>query len=150
MPALTCLEVALHAGVGIQCEDSSTLQSNQIISANDWFENLGSNVNVYADVEVVNSIIGGGGIFYGTTTTGITPRSMPDSTVFDYYIANGTDIPYGSISSGMIEKVVLSVDAERPEESVLAFAEAAPERFFLAANVNPGRHMKGCWGGYCE
>ncbi len=108
IPGLSCLEVALHAGVGIQCEDSSTLQSNQIISANDWFENLGSNVNVYADVEAVNSIKGAGGIFHGSTTTGITPRSMPDSTVFDYYVANGTAIPYSSIPSGQMEKVVLS------------------------------------------
>ncbi len=108
VPPLTCLEVALHAGVGIQNENSTTVQSNQIISANDWFENLGSNVNVYADVEAVNSIIGAGGIFHGSTTTGIIPRSMPDSTVFDYYIANGTAIPYSSIPGGQMEKVVLS------------------------------------------
>ncbi len=44
-----------------------------------------------------------------------------------------------------VEKAVLSVDAERPQEAVLAFSEAAPERFFLAANVNPTRFMKACW-----
>ena len=40
-----------------------------------------------------------------------------------------------------VEKVVLSVDAERPSDSPLAFTEAAPDRFFLAANVDPTRHM---------
>jgi len=44
-----------------------------------------------------------------------------------------------------VEKAVLSVDAERPQEAVLAFLEASPERFFLAANVNPTRLMKACW-----
>ncbi len=44
-----------------------------------------------------------------------------------------------------VEKAVLSVDAERPPEAVLAFLEASPERFFLAANVNPTRLMKACW-----
>jgi predicted TIM-barrel fold metal-dependent hydrolase len=41
-----------------------------------------------------------------------------------------------------VEKAILSVDVERPVDSVLAFTEAAPERFFLAANVDPTRHMK--------
>jgi predicted TIM-barrel fold metal-dependent hydrolase len=41
-----------------------------------------------------------------------------------------------------VEKAVLSVDVERPPASVLAFTEAAPERFFLAASVDPTRHMK--------
>lgn len=47
-----------------------------------------------------------------------------------------------SMDAAGVEKVVLSVDAERPHAGVLAFPEAAPERFFLAANVNPTRHMK--------
>ncbi len=50
-----------------------------------------------------------------------------------------------SMDRAGVEKAVLSVDVERPQESVLAFAEAAPERFFLAANVNPTRFMKACW-----
>ncbi len=45
-----------------------------------------------------------------------------------------------------VEKAVLQVDAERPAESVLRFCEAAPDRFFLAANVNPTRHMKSVRG----
>lgn len=44
-----------------------------------------------------------------------------------------------------VEKAILSVDAERPLEGTLAFCEAKPERFSLAVNVNPTRHMKGCW-----
>jgi len=44
-----------------------------------------------------------------------------------------------------VEKAVLSVDVERPADNVLAFSAARPERFALAANVNPGRLMKGIW-----
>jgi predicted TIM-barrel fold metal-dependent hydrolase len=44
-----------------------------------------------------------------------------------------------------VEKAVLSVDVRRPPDSVLRFCEAAPERFFLAANVDPGGFMKACW-----
>ena len=44
-----------------------------------------------------------------------------------------------------VEKAILSVDAERPSESVLAFTQKCPDRFFLAASVDPTRHMKGVW-----
>lgn len=44
-----------------------------------------------------------------------------------------------------VEKAVLSVDAERPPEAVIAFTQQSPERFFLAANVDPTRHMRGVW-----
>ena len=42
-----------------------------------------------------------------------------------------------------VEKAVLSVDAQRPADSVLAFAERCPERFSLAASVDPTQHMRG-------
>ncbi len=44
-----------------------------------------------------------------------------------------------------VEKAILSVDAERPQESVLAFTQKSPDRFFLAANVDPTRYMKAVW-----
>jgi predicted TIM-barrel fold metal-dependent hydrolase len=48
-----------------------------------------------------------------------------------------------SMDRAGVEKAILTVDAERPDASVLAFPQAAPERFFLAASVNPTRHMRG-------
>ncbi|MEE2674820.1 MAG: amidohydrolase family protein [Myxococcota bacterium] len=44
-----------------------------------------------------------------------------------------------------VEKAILSVDVERPPKSVLAFAQAAPDRFSLAASVDPTHHMTGVW-----
>ena len=44
-----------------------------------------------------------------------------------------------------VEKAILSVDAGRPSESVLAFTQKSPDRFFLAANVDPTHHMRGAW-----
>ena len=44
-----------------------------------------------------------------------------------------------------VEKAILSVDAEHPPESVLAFTQKSPDRFFLAANVDPTHYMKGVW-----
>jgi len=44
-----------------------------------------------------------------------------------------------------VEKAVLSIDVLRPSDDVLAFCEAHPERFALAANCDPTKHMKTAW-----
>ena len=44
-----------------------------------------------------------------------------------------------------VERCVLSVAAERPEERVLEFAKKHPERFALAASIDPRRGMKAIW-----
>lgn len=44
-----------------------------------------------------------------------------------------------------VDKAVLSTDALRPSDDVLAFCEAHPERFALAANCDPTKHMKSAW-----
>lgn len=54
--------------------------------------------SVYPDAESPVSVAGT--TFYGKTTSLAAPRSMPASTVFDYYTANGTTIPYSAIPSG--------------------------------------------------
>ena len=108
--ALTCLQVAMHAGANLNFS-SVTVQSSQVtISAND--STTASNLPVYPKVQVVNTY--SGGPYPSGVTTGITPRTMPDATVFDYYVyvANGTQITYATIpkSQGQttLEKVVLS------------------------------------------
>ena len=109
--ALTCLEVALHAGNDLKI--GGDLTSSQIISSNNTVDAYNAGGQVNADVEAVNSIIGGGS-YNGSTTTGITARTMPDpNTVFDHYIANGTtiawaDLPTGPGGSKKMQQVVLS------------------------------------------
>jgi Tfp pilus assembly protein PilX len=107
--ALTCLEVAMHAGTDLTFS-SATVQSPLVtISAN--HNATASSSWVYPKVEVVNTTSGS---YQTPTQTGITPRTMPDATVFDYYIyiANGTPIVYAGLpkSGGKttIEKVVFS------------------------------------------
>ncbi len=95
--ALTCLEVAAHAGADFFYK-SSTTTSDQILSANAEHRTQ-VNATINADVEAVLTISGSG--YNGTQTTGITPRTMPDpNTVFDYYVANGTAISISDLAGG--------------------------------------------------
>jgi len=104
------LEVALHAG-GDMTFSGMTVNCDQTISANgNVSASAGSRIN--CDVEAGGIITGGGGQFGGTRTSGITPRSMPDSTAFDTYIASGTTIALAALPrvdlKGMMEDFVLS------------------------------------------
>lgn len=110
LQGLTCLEVSLHANVDL-IFDSSTVNGNQIISANNKIQAVGA-CTINPASEAVNGFTGAVGP--GPTTSGITPRTMPDSaTVFDYYLlANGTFINYSSLpapsGSAEIVDVVIS------------------------------------------
>ena len=44
-----------------------------------------------------------------------------------------------------VDKAILLIEAESPAEPILAFTQAAPDRFFLAASVNPTHHMDAVW-----
>lgn len=90
-PPLTCLETALSAGDNISF-GLAVVTCNQTISANNSTSASGT---VTADVEAVNAI--NGGVYIGSTTTGIAPRDMPESTVFDYYLANGSAIDINTL-----------------------------------------------------
>ena len=101
--ALTCLEVAAHAGVDFFFKNSTTT-SDQILSANGETRTQGS-PTINANVEAVLAITGG--TYNGTTTTGITPRTMPDpNTVFDYYVTNGTPIAYSDIPGASLNELL--------------------------------------------
>ncbi len=106
-PPLSCLEVALHAGNDILFS-AAALQCDQTISANNSVVASSSMIN--SEVQAVNNI--SGGEYFGSTTTGITPRDMPDAAAFEYYLANGTAISINSIpldvEGRVIEDVVIS------------------------------------------
>lgn len=112
LPPLTCLEVALHANTDLLITGSAVLTSDQTVSANNTVD-LGNSAIANSDVEAVNAISGPGTV-NGTRTTGITPRAMPDGTVFDYYVdpANGTAIDINALkqqgSISLLQQVVLS------------------------------------------
>ena len=104
---LGCLEVSLHANIDLKF-NGALLRSDQMISANNTIESIGSTID--ADVEAGNAISGSG--YTKSGLTGIEVRSMPNSAVFDYYLDRGTPISILSMptnaNGALMEKVVLS------------------------------------------
>ncbi|MEX0725491.1 MAG: hypothetical protein WD065_04435 [Planctomycetaceae bacterium] len=96
----SCLEAAMHAHNSIYI-DGKKLFNNQTISSNNYVTEAGSS-NVYGNVEAVNTI--NGSDYRGTTSTGISARTMPDSSAFDYYLANGTSISVLSLPGFLLTK----------------------------------------------
>lgn len=104
---LTCLEVAMQAS-GNLVIGSATIISDQTIATNATASASGA--YVFADVEAASNITGG--TYYGTNTSGVPARTMPDSSVFDQYIADGTNIPLSELKKSgsvrILEDVTLS------------------------------------------
>ena len=92
--ALSCLNVPMHAGENFLI-DFGQLRQKGTISTNGSVLAVGNSV-VTADVRAVQMISGQG--FNGNTATGVEPLEMPDSTVFDYYLAHGTHLDIGDIA----------------------------------------------------
>ena len=44
-----------------------------------------------------------------------------------------------------VEKAILSTDVRAPGEEILKFCEAQPDKFAIAANCDPTKHMKTVW-----
>ena len=107
IPPLACLETAVQAGSGVTFT-SATVTCNQIISSNT--DTTATASTVTADLEAVGAI--NGATYVGTQTTGITARKMPSATAFDFYVNNGTAIPFANIpivtSVATIENAVIS------------------------------------------
>ena len=106
--ALTCLEASFHSYGQITLSDGVTWTSDQIVSTNGSIYADGSGV-INGDGEAVGTIESGS--VSGTATEGISPRQVPGSSVFEYYLANGTPIDINDLpgtSPRMMEKVVLS------------------------------------------
>ena len=93
---LTCLSSAIHADYNVWIQ-AAELDADAVVSSNYIMQEFGSS-NVSADLEAVASISGDD--FTGGTTTGVKPRTVPGTDVFDTYLAIGTVIPYASLDSG--------------------------------------------------
>lgn len=94
---LSCLGVALHADGAMTVAASGVLTSDQVVSSNNTVTVTLGVVN--SDVESAVAITNGGTI-NGSTNSPVEPRDMPNaSTVFDYYVANGTYISSASLAS---------------------------------------------------
>lgn len=104
---LNCLAVPLAVGGAISATTASISPSGTTITSNFGVTSVLSTIR--PDVEACSTIIGTG--FLGSTSTGVPARTLPPSTVFDSYIAAGTNIPVASLPivslKPTIQKVVL-------------------------------------------
>lgn len=101
---LDCLASAIHVATGL--ETTKAITADAPLSSNDTIH-IKATGSVNANLEAVGTIKVDGSAS-GTQTTGIAAKEMPTSTVFDWYIANGTEIPFGSLSGGTIDRQTLS------------------------------------------
>ena len=90
---LSCLESCLH-GNGTISFSGATVDADRFVSTNNSMNAVSAIIN--APVQAVSNITG---VAYNRTReTGVAPREMPDAvTVFDYYLANGSEIPLGGL-----------------------------------------------------
>ncbi len=96
---LTCLEASLHCHGDISTGSDTDLTTNQIVSSNGSIDTAGWNSSITGDTEAVGSINGN---ISGNKTSGITPRQMPGSSVFDYYVNMGTMIDINQLAAGTV------------------------------------------------
>jgi hypothetical protein len=92
----SCLSAAVSAAGSIDWTSSKVFGSNQLIASNgNVIANGMGSARIYPNVEATGSITGGR--YYGSAQETAKPKSYPTSKAFDYYIANGTAIPFTSI-----------------------------------------------------
>ena len=92
--SLNCLEVAVCSGGLIEFETSSISTTNQIVHSNTDINCMAS-ATVNSNAEATGQIFGTG--YTAMTNAPVPSRDFPGSTVFDYYLANGTPINYSSL-----------------------------------------------------
>lgn len=90
LKGMECLDSAIHSAGYL--ESSKTVTISAKMSSNDWIKiRAGSIVN--GNAQAVGTIQVDGTL-NGTATIAGAAQEMPAATAFDYYIANGTTIPF--------------------------------------------------------
>ena len=101
----TCLNAATTVNSSIALGSTTVIGFNETLASNASITTLLG--TVYPNVEAVGSV--GGLTYNGSVTTGVTARTMPDSTVFNYYTTSGTAISISTLGSpAKLQNVVLS------------------------------------------
>jgi len=104
---LTSLETSMHSGGDLERSGASTITTNQMVSSNGDIDNAGGSGVINGDAWAAGNI--SGSVSGNQAKFQNPPKEMPDpATVFEYYVANGTRIPLGSIPSQTIHGVVIS------------------------------------------
>lgn len=93
--AISCLEAAVCAGGLINLNSSTVNGPNQLVASNAAVLAVAATVN--ANVEAALTVTGV--TYNGSTKNLCASRQLPDATVYDWYIANGTAIDVNSLDS---------------------------------------------------
>lgn len=101
--ALACLQAAVFSSGSFNV-NTGRLSSNGLVATNGNMS-VASGALLDADAEASGTISGTG--YLGNRTSGVAPRKAPDSTVFDYYVHNGTPINF-SACGGDLQGALLS------------------------------------------
>ena len=91
LTANTCLNAAMSVA-GVASFTSGTVTGGLIATNSNMV--LTGSTKMDTNVEATGTFSGTS--YYASKTSGVAARQMPDSTAFDYYIRNGTSIPYPS------------------------------------------------------
>lgn len=102
---MSSLASAIHVGNYGEIETNCTATLTAPISTNNWMR-IKPQGTVNGSAEAVNTIQVDGTL-NGTETEGIAAKEIPTSSVFDYYIAQATVIPFAGLS-GSIDKKILT------------------------------------------
>lgn len=105
---LTCLRSAMSVGGNITLDKTVLTAPLQNISGNGNFNGGNSFSAVNGNLLISGTITPNGCPINGTQSAAAPARTMPETSVFDYYVANGTEIPYSSLSGGKISRKVIS------------------------------------------
>lgn len=106
---LSALEAALHCNNNITAGATVNIQTNTFIHSNAniaAYSIIGASVD--GDAEAAGAIAGN---ITGAQSPGVTPRQMPEASVFDYYLKMGTPIDIAPMAHNDhydLEEVVLS------------------------------------------
>jgi hypothetical protein len=92
--AMDCLDVAICSASAMDFESGATVTTSQTICSNSTVT-TGTNTTVNSDVEAVEGISGAG--YSGATTSPVPARMLPSLTVFNYYLAAGTQMVISDI-----------------------------------------------------
>ena len=104
---LSSLESAIHSDDSLTVGSNTTLTVDEEASSNTDVSAFASGASIDGDAWAAGIVTG---TVTGSSQSSMSPdREMPDSTtVFDYYITQGTTINYSDLPSGEIDKQLIS------------------------------------------
>jgi hypothetical protein len=104
----TCMATAATSGGLMSLGSTKVSGAGSVIASNVGVTAVTG--TVYPDAESAGAVTGG--TFVGNTTSLAAARTLPTSSVFDYYVANGTAVAYSSVpvagGAATIQNVLLS------------------------------------------